>query len=329
MHRKHTVQIVDTTLREGQQHGQVRFTTEQAIHLATALDDFGVDILEIGHPLVSEQDRATAQAICQLTLKAETLAHARARQEDILAAKEVGADWVGIFISVNEEAEKYKLKRSFEDILILISEAVAYAKSLKLKVRLTCEDASRTSMLRLRKAYQSGLDAGADRLSYADTVGILTPPRAATAIKTLTQFFGPKMHIHCHNDLGLAVASTLGGFEGGAVGLDASLGGLGERCGITPLEQLTTAMAHLFRLEERWKLERLVAMHDLLHSMLPAGATDVRPIVGKYAFCHKAGLHINAAVQYPYTYEPFPPEMVGQERSFSSALDQKVESQPK
>lgn len=322
--RKTQVQIIDSTLREGRQHGGVDFSLETSVNLAQALDAFGVDMLEVGHPVISAEHMNVCRTLSGLGLNATTVAHARAREEDVRAAAECGADWVGIFVAVNEDAEKFKLNRDFEDILELVSEAVTLAKSLGLGVRLTCEDASRTPMKRLMQTYRTALNAGADRLSYADTVGILTPHRAAAAIRALTRSFGACMHIHCHNDLGMAVANTLAGFEGGAVGLDASLGGIGERCGIAPLEQLSTALCYLYRFPDRWRLERLNDLSRLLDSLLPDDAVDTRPVIGKYAFAHKAGLHINAAVQCPGTYEPFAPNLVGAKRRVLEQLSRSL-----
>jgi len=309
--------LVDTTIREGQQHGEVSFTFEQAVWLAGLLDAFGVDLIEVGHPVISDQDRRTAKAICRAGLNAQTLAHARATREDVEAAAAVGAQWVGIFAGVNDLSLRHKLRRDRAAALSAIQEAVRRAKALGLWVRFTCEDASRTPLPRVIEVFKLARAAGADRLSYADTVGIMTPASMRVTMRQLRRRFGNILHAHCHNDFGLATANALAAIEGGAIGVDVSIEGIGERCGIAPLAEVALGLTQLFHVKASWKLSRLAELSAALHSCLGAQeAIDTRPIVGRYACAHKAGLHIAASVESPEAYEPFSPELVGQRRQF-------------
>jgi isopropylmalate/homocitrate/citramalate synthase len=306
-----SVNIVDTTIREGQQHGYVSFSTEQAVRLARLLDSFGVEILEVGHPAVSEQDKKTARALCQIGLSAGTLAHARAMTFDVTAAVDVGASWVGIVAGVNEAAVCHKMHRPRTDILERVKEAVYEAKRHGLGVRFTCEDASRTAMPMVVEAFEHARQAGADRLSYADTVGVLTPSVMRRAVETLVERFGPVIHVHCHNDFGLATANTLAAYEAGAIGLDVSIDGIGERCGIASLAEVTCGLRQLHKTHGRWDLSLLPAMSRELATVVERTRMDTKPIVGKYAFSHKAGMHLAAQLEERIAYEPLDPAIVG------------------
>jgi len=312
----HTPFLIDTTIREGQQHGHVSFTPSRALRLARLLNAFGVDIIEVGHPIVSEQDRQTAIAICRAGLHAPTLAHARASPEDVKAVADVGAQWVGVFAGINDLSLRHKLHRDRTAALCAIQAAVRHAKACSLQVRFTCEDASRTPLPRVFEAFRLARAAGADRLSYADTVGVMTPFRMRRVMRQLSQQFGDMLHAHCHNDFGLATANALAAIEGGAIGVDVSIEGIGERCGIAPLAEVALSLTQLYGLKARWKLSMLAALSAALHQIAADDALDTRPIIGRYACTHKAGLHIMAALECPDAYEPYPPELIDRRRQF-------------
>jgi 2-isopropylmalate synthase len=310
------VQLLDATIREGQQHGLVRFSPEQALELARQLDAFRVDIMEVGHPVSSRQNAETARNICDAGLATETLAHARATCKDVAGAAEVGADWVGVFSSVNDNAVKYKMHRSREQIFQVLREAVSEAKKNGLKVRFTCEDASRTPDDILVAAYGEALDAGADRVSFGETVGIMRPGEMYRRVKALTDRFGRVVHAHCHNDFGLATANALAAYEAGAICLDGTIDGIGERSGVAPLAELACALVRLYGVDGGWDLSRLTGLSAALNDMFQRGEMDTRPLVGHYAFAHKSSLHIAAEIAAEASYEPLSPADVGQTRRF-------------
>lgn len=307
-----TVRLIDTTLREGQQHGIVSFSSEQALFLAKLLDRFQIDILEVGHPAVSEQDRTTARLICSAGLKTQTLAHARATMKDVQAAMDVGAVWVGIFAGINDTSLHYKIFKNRKYVMHAIRNSIALGKQKGLLVRFTCEDASRTPFPLVLKSFETAIDAGADRISFADTVGVLTPSRLYDVVMNLTKRFGQVIHVHCHNDFGLATSNTLASFEGGAVGLDVSIDGIGERSGIAPLAEVSCALTKIYKVKNPWRLDMLTRLSSELRSFLPTNEIDTRPIIGRYAFAHKAGIHIAAQFHDNTAYEPILPSMVGQ-----------------
>jgi len=310
------VSLVDTTLREGQQHGLVAFSVEQALDLAKLLDAFHIDILEVGHPAASQQATQTGKAICSAGLSCATLGHARAACQDVARVVEIGADWAGIFASVNDTSVRHKMHRARDAIYQAIREAIAEAKRNGLHVQFTCEDGSRTPLDLVSESFEIALEEGVDRVYYADTVGIMRPREMYDVVKTLTQRFGPVVHVHCHNDFGLGTANVLAAYEAGAVGLDVTIDGIGERCGLVPLAEVACALTTLYGVDAPWDLSLLQALSTRLNQLFSRGSIDARPIVGRYAFAHKSSLHIAAEIEERTTYELFPPERVGQTRRF-------------
>ncbi len=306
--------IVDSTLREGQQHGLVLFTTKTAMEIAACLDSFGVDIIEVGHPGISPADAEACSAVAELGLRADTLSHARPSLKDVETAAGTGTDWVGIFAGVNSLAAKHKFHRATGAILDAVAEAVTCARQMGRRVRYTCEDASRTSLADVRTAFELAVDSGAERLSFADTTGTMTPRAMYSTIKKLTDCFGPQIHVHCHNDFGMATANTLAAFEAGAIALDVSVDGIGERCGIAPLAEVVFALKYLYGVDGPWHMSEVSQMSSMLRCQLRPDAIDTRPLIGRFAFAHKAGLHVAAEIECSTAYETVPPACLGQER---------------
>ena len=235
---------------------------------------------------------------------------------DVVAAAEVGASWVGIVAGANEMAACHKMHRSRKDIFRSVREAVREAKRRGLCVRFTCEDASRTEMPLVVEAFEHARQEGADRLSYADTVGLLTPKVMRETVETLAEKFGAVIHVHCHNDFGLATANTLAAYEGGAIGLDVSIDGIGERCGIASLAQVACGLTQLHKVQSSWDLRLLPAMSRELAFAVEGADLDPTPITGKWAFSHKAGTHLAAQLEDGTAYEAFDPATVGRKRRY-------------
>jgi len=310
------VMLVDSTLREGQQHGRVAFSVEQGLKLALLLDEFHIDIIEVGHPAASHQATEMGKAIVSADLTAMTLGHARAAQVDVERVIEVGTDWAGIFASVSDNSVEHKMHCSRGVIYQAIRDAVALAKQSGLFVQFTCEDGSRTPLELVMESFDIALTEGADRVYYADTVSALRPQQIYDDVKSLTSRFGRVVHVHCHNDYGLGTANVLAAYEAGAVGLDVTVDGIGERTGLAPLAEVACSLRMLYGEKAQWDLTVLKTLSDELHEITSAGAIDIRPIVGHYAFAHKSSLHIAAELEEETSYEPFHPSRVGQTRRF-------------
>jgi 2-isopropylmalate synthase len=313
MDMPHRPELLDSTLREGEQAAGVSFTPEAKVKIAKRLDTFGVEILEMGHPAVSPQLEQTCKQIAGLGLRAQTLAHSRARIEDVDLARRTGADWVGIFHAVRDEALRERFNIDLPQALERIQGAIEYAKAHGLRVRFTPEDTVRTSRENLQQAVIAARDAGADRISIADTTGSAIPATIADLVGFVRQESGLDVHVHCHNDLGLAVANAHAGLEAGARVVDVSVNGLGERTGIVDLATMATLLVQNGT-QAPWDLTALPDLCQLVAEESGIGVHALAPVVGANAFSHKAGLHVAAVARDPRHFEAFPAELVGRTR---------------
>ncbi|MCA8951163.1 MAG: 2-isopropylmalate synthase, partial [Planctomycetes bacterium] len=263
-------------------------------------------------PRRSKAEARRVAAVAKLGVP--VLAHARARREDIDAVHASGASQVGIFLGINEISRAVRVPGASTDALLaMITDAVSHAHRLGLVVRFTVEDASRTPRDELLLAYETARRAGADRLCFADTVGILGSREIEDVVADLVRHFpGLPVEVHLHDDRGLAMANALAAIDAGATWVSTSVNGLGERCGITDLATLLANLEHLGirELEDGaavQRLSRLVAAH----ARAPVDAR--RPVVGRHAFTHTARLHALAEARDEMAYSWIRPYRVGRE----------------
>lgn len=315
MVRKNKIEILDTTLREGEQSRGILFTARQKIKIAEKLDAFGVDYIELGHPAASPSIRKAVVEISSLGLKAQTVAHARAKKEDIDIIKKCNTTWAGIFSGINSFSLEYRLRSNRKAVVANILNAIKYAKDRGLKVRFTCEDASRTGRKELVDLFSMAIAAGADRICVADTVGILTPSKTKALIAYIKKYVTADMHAHFHNDFGLAAANALAAYEAGARAIDVSINGLGERSGVAALAEVCMALRQLYAVNKNWDLMLLPELSAMVSRFTRSPVEYSRPIVGRNIFSHKGGIHSASVAKNPETYEPFPPELLGAERT--------------
>jgi homocitrate synthase len=308
------MQLLDTTLREGEQTPGVSFSIDEKKEIARQLDEFGIDIIELGHPVVSDDIERACRIISGDGLEAETMAHSRALNEDIDKAREVGVDWVGVFLGTSQLSLEHKLHINREAALEKIRESISYAKDKGLKVRFTPEDATRTDPGYLSQAIRAATEAGADRISIADTVGTATPFSYGKLIEDVVNTVDVPVHTHCHNDYGMAVANSLSGYGSGAHLIDVTVNGLGERTGIASLAPVVVALSRLYEVDKNWNLEMLPELSRTVERASGLFNSEIEPIVGEHAFAHKSGLHTKAVLENPETYEAIPPEIVHKQR---------------
>src|SRR5688500_14485055 len=248
MQGKRMLEILDTTLREGEQTPYVNFTVEEKVEIAQMLDRIGVDMIEAGDPSVSPNVAKAIEQIASLGLRAEIVAHSIASRLAIDKAKACGADRVAIFYATSKIHLDAKLHKTPEQALDIIREHVCYARSLGLKVRYTPEDATRTDFEFLVQVCNTAIEAGADRISFADTLGIMQPHTMFERICALRQRLLPcKIDLHCHDDYGLALANAMAGIHAGADCIHTTVNGLGERTGIPDLAETIVAFHNLER----------------------------------------------------------------------------------
>jgi len=311
-----SVLLLDTTLREGEQTPNVFFKLEDKIKIAQLLDEFGVHMIEAGCPSVSKGVKAAVKSIAEQGLKAEVLAHVRANEQDINEAIDCDVDRVAIFLATSDIHLEYKLKKTREQVLDMIETSVRHAFNHGLKVRFTPEDATRSDPHFLIQACRIAYEAGADRVSIADTVGMLTPSGMQGFVKFMQRHLGNSVGIdvHCHNDLGLAAANALAGLEAGANCVHATVNGLGERTGITGLEEISVALSVVYGLDLGFKLDMLPKIAQFVERASGVVVGQQAVVVGDYAFSHKAGVHSAGVLANPKTYEIFSPELVGRRR---------------
>ena len=310
------IEILDSTLREGEQTPGVSFTVGQKIALAKRLDTFGVDFIELGHPAVSPDVYEAVKALNDLDLIAKKIAHGRASKSDINDVVAIGVGWMGIFFGTSPLSLKHKFNVTKSEALIRIDTAVKYGKDKGLKLRFTAEDASRTDLDFLIQVGQLVQEAGVDRFSLADTVGCLTPTKMKALVHLIVSELNIPVHVHCHNDFGMATANALSALEAGAQCVDVAVNGLGERCGLPPLAEVVTALTNIYKINENWDLGMIPELTDLVESFSKLEPKSNQPIVGKNAFTHKAGLHVKAVVKEPKSYEAISPGSLHRKRHF-------------
>ena len=312
------VKILDTTLREGEQTPNVKFTLEQKVEIAKLLDKFGVDYIEAGMPIISQEDKEKVKAVVDLGLKAEIVGLARAKIEDIDAVVETGAQWVGIFCGINELSLEHKLDgKNKQEVYSIIEKSIRYAKSKGLKIRFTVEDATRTLIEDLIEVAILAEKSGADRFSIADTVGCASPETISEIISRLKKEVRTEIEVHCHNDLGLALANSLVAYRAKVDVIDATINGLGERVGLTSLQELSLALKLIYG-ENTKRLELLPELSHLTEVYSRIKLDGLRPITGRNAFTHTAKLHKEAVIKEPSCYEFINPEIIGRSRNLEA-----------
>ncbi len=309
------VEILDSTLREGEQTAGVSFNSDERIKIATALSKFGVDIIEVGNPGVSEDIKNSIKEVSNLGLKTPLLCHSLATKENIDLVAQMNTEWIGLFWGTSDISLKYKFNMPRAKALEKITEVIEYASNYGLKIRFTAEDASRTDINFLTKVYNTAKAAGATRGSIADTVGNLTPRKTSELVSGLVKSTKLPLHIHCHNDLGLATANAIAAYEAGITLIDVTVNGLGERAGITTLDELAVSLKKIYNVKNGWKIEMLPELSAMVERYSGIFNANHKPIVGKNVFSHKAGVHTSAVLKNPLTYEFLRPEEFGRERA--------------
>jgi 2-isopropylmalate synthase len=308
------LEILDTTLREGEQTPYVNFTVDEKVEIARMLDSVGVDRIEAGDPSVSGNVAKAIERIASLGLKAEIVAHSTATRSGIERAKACGAARVAIFYATSKIHLDSKLHKTEKEALAIIEEHICYAKSLGLNVRYTPEDASRTDFDFLVEVCNTAIKAGADRISFADTLGIMQPHTMFERLRMFRRKLLPcRIDLHCHNDYGLALANAMAGIRAGADCIHTTVNGMGERSGIPDLAETILAF-HNLEGEGKFNLQPLMELSGYLEKVSGFFVAPNKPITGQNAFSHKSGVHTNGILKDPRTYEPFDPSILGRER---------------
>ncbi|KAG8976145.1 mitochondrial Homoaconitase, partial [Tulasnella sp. 427] len=234
--------IIESTLREGEQFANAFFDTETKIKIAKALDAFGVEYIELTSPAASEQSRADCEAICKLGLKAKILTHIRCHMDDARIAVETGVDGVDVVIGTSSFLREFSHGKDMTYITKTAIEVIEFVKSKGIEVRFSSEDSFRSDLVELLSIYQTVDKIGVNRVGVADTVGCANPRQVYDLVRTLRGVVSCDIEIHLHNDTGMAIANAYTALEAGVTHIDTSVLGIGERVGITPLGGLVACL---------------------------------------------------------------------------------------
>jgi isopropylmalate/homocitrate/citramalate synthase len=310
------IKILDSTLREGEQHPGVSFSNKQRIQIAWMLDSFGVDQIEIS-PIVSLDHRDATKIILKQGLKADIVAHVRAIKSDIDVAIDCDATWVATYLGISDIHLASKLRISREEAKIRSLDVADYIKSHGLKSRFTMEDASRTDPEFLLDMCKEINDRGIDRISIPDTVGIMRPRGMYNVVKLIHDNIDNSktaLDVHCHNDVGLALSNALSGCDGGADQIHTTIDGLGERNGIPALAETAVALNLIYKSNNDFRLHMLKDLSKTISEYTHIPIHESKPLVGESAYKHKAGTHLAAILRNPSAYEIIEPKQVGNRR---------------
>ncbi|NLB89547.1 MAG: homocitrate synthase [Syntrophomonadaceae bacterium] len=308
------INIVDTTLRDGEQTAGVVFANAEKIRIAKYLDQIGIDQIEAGIPVMGGFEKQCIKDIVNLGLKSSIMAWNRAVIDDIKESMSCGVDAVAISISTSDIHIEHKLRTTREDVLKRMSDAVKFAKDNNLYVSVNAEDASRSNTDFLTEFALTAKHAGADRLRFCDTVGTLTPLTTYRYIKTLIDAVGLPVEMHTHNDFGMATANALAGVYAGATYIGVTVNGLGERAGNACLQEVIMGLKYLMKVNCNYDTTIFKEIAEYVARASGRFLPENKPIVGSNIFAHESGIHGDGVIKNPLTYEVFTPEEVGLER---------------
>ncbi|MFV1950434.1 MAG: homocitrate synthase [Nitrospinota bacterium] len=311
---KMDIKIVDTTLRDGEQTPGIAFNTEEKLKIAIFLDKLGVDYIEVGTPALGVEEQQAVEKILNQDLRATIITWNRALISDIQKSIECGSRYLHISLPVSDIHINTKLKKDKPWILETLKRAADYVRTEGLQFSVGAEDASRADPGFLYKFVQIAEESGAHHFRYCDTVGILDPFTLYQAIKDLMDSTNIDIEIHTHNDFGLATANALAGVRSGAKLIDTTFIGIGERAGNAALEEVVMALKYTMGI--KLKIDTSL-FREFSQFMVRAIGRELHPwksIIGSYVFAHESGIHVDGVLKDPGTYEPFPPEEVGNAR---------------
>lgn len=309
-----TVYLVDTTLRDGEQTAGVVFSHQEKVRIAQLLDEVGVEQIEAGVPIMGKEEADAIKAIVCLNLRASILGWARATIPDVQACIACGVDAIEISSPTSDLHIQHKLHSTREAVLENTVKAVEYAKREGLYISVGAEDASRSENSFLLQYIQSVRQAGANRIRYCDTIGLLNPISLFEQIKWLHEQVDIDIEIHTHNDFGMATANAIAGFLGGAKYIDCTVNGLGERAGNAALEEVILALKQTCHAKVSYDITKLKPLCEFVANASDRTLPVDKAIVGSNIFHHESGIHADGILKSHVLYEAFDPEEVGLER---------------
>ncbi len=316
------VRIFDTTMRDGEQSPGASMNLEEKLRIAEILEEMRVDVIEAGFPIASNGDFEAVREVAKVVTESTVCGLARAGRRDIDRAAEALAPArsgrIHTFISTSPLHMRVKLQMEPEDVHAAVIDSVSYARKFTDDVEWSCEDGSRTEHDFLCRCVESAIKAGAGTINIPDTVGYAVPEEFAALIAMLfdrvPNIDKAVLSVHCHNDLGLAVANSLSAVQAGARQVECTINGLGERAGNAAMEEIVMALRtrnDLMSYETGVKTENIMRASRLVSAVTGFVVQPNKAIVGANAFAHEAGIHQDGVLKDAQTYEIMTPESVG------------------
>jgi Isopropylmalate/homocitrate/citramalate synthases len=315
------ITFFDTTLRDGEQSPGCSMYLNEKIDLAMQLQRLGVDVIEAGFPIASDGDFESVKAVAaECTVTVAGLA--RTVEADVLRAaaalKQARRSRLHLFVATSDIHLEHKLKKSRTEVLEMTRNSIALASGLADEVEFSAEDATRSDIEFLCEIFEIAIEEGATILNIPDTVGYAFPAEFAERVKTVKERVvrdrPVTISVHCHNDLGLAVANTIAAIEAGATQVECTINGIGERAGNAALEEIIMACSvrsDRMPIISHIDTTQIYPTSQLLSSIISFGVQPNKAIVGRNAFAHEAGIHQHGVLSNPLCYEIMTPESVG------------------
>jgi 2-isopropylmalate synthase len=314
--------VFDTTLRDGEQSPGCSMNLTEKVRMAIKLQELGVDIIEAGFPIASEGDFAAVRAVASECRQVKVAALCRTSAQDVGRAAEAlkyaAHPRIHTFVATSDIHLEHKLKKTRAEVIEITRAAVRQARCYAEDVEFSAEDATRSDVEYLCEVLDVAVDAGASVLNVPDTVGYTTPIEFAHLVQLVRERVvrdkDVVISVHCHNDLGLAVANSLAAIEAGARQVECTINGIGERAGNASLEEIVMALhvrADRLPFETSINTRELYPTSQLLSSIVGFDVQPNKAIVGRNAFAHEAGIHQHGVINNPLCYEIMTPESVG------------------
>jgi 2-isopropylmalate synthase len=317
------LRIFDTTLRDGEQSPGCSMNLDEKVRLARKLESLGVDVIEAGFPIASDGDFAAVKGVAAVCREVTVAALCRTAEQDVRRAAEAlrGAarPRIHTFVATSDIHLEYKLKKTRAEVIEMTRQAVRLARNFTDEIEFSAEDATRSDVEYLCEVFAAAVAEGATILNVPDTVGYTLPTEFAQLVNTVRERVVADrtditISVHCHNDLGLAVANSLAAIEAGARQIECTINGIGERAGNASLEEVVMALnvrRDRLPFETRIDTRQIYSASQMLSQVIGFGVQPNKAIVGRNAFAHEAGIHQHGVISNPLCYEIMTPESVG------------------